>query len=600
MLGRRGLGGLLSFFVLAVVLALLAPTSAPSTAATTAAEAAPGGPGALSHFDLARKDCLGTARNSRSKVWYTVAGGVLSDVYSPTIDNTNVETLQYVVTDGQTFTDLQSRDMTYTVKSTDESGMACRVTSTAKSGKYRLVTDYVTDPDRDAVVASTRLEPAKGTQGLKVYVRYDATINGNGGGGPSNGGADDAVVDAATTALVSSDPDTETKPRTATTPSRCSGRCAPTGRSSRPAAGTPAPPATGWPSSTPTTRLATTYDEALDGNVVQTGQVDVGKDGRFTLALGFGTTKAQAIDVAGQSAHAPFEGTKKEYEKTWRAYDKGLNPPPKTFPGLTKQEADRLRSAYWLSANVLKASEDKTFPGAVVASLASPWGQAVSAGDTPGGKPVYFGSDREVFARDLYESFTGLMAAGDRATARATVRFLFERQQLADGRFPRNSLVNGKQAPDTGGDQLDESAYPILMAYQAGLKNDGDLWSDHIRKAADFVVAHGPSFGSERWEEQGGYSPSTIAAEIAGLVAAGRIADVNGDHARGGSTGRRPTTSSAASRAGPSPRRGPTPPAATSSGSPRTVTPTRQSPTTSATAAPTPTSGRSSTPGSSS
>ena len=112
------------------------------------------------------------------------------------------------------------------------------------------------------------------------------------------------------------------------------------------------------------------------------------------------------------------------------------------------------------------------------------------------------------------------------------MRFLFERQQLADGRFPRNSLVNGKQAPDTGGDQLDETAYPILMAYQAGLKNDGDLWSDHIRKAADFVVAHGPSFGSERWEEQGGYSPSTIAAEIAGLVAAGRIADVNGDHAR--------------------------------------------------------------------
>ena len=196
--------------MLAVALALLAPTSAPPTAAATAAEAAPGGPGALSHFDLARKDCLGTARNSRSKVWYTVAGGVLSDVYSPTIDNTNVETLQYVVTDGQTFTDLQSRDMTYTVRSTDESGMACRVTSTAKSGKYRLVTDYVTDPDRDAVVASTRLEPAKGTQDLKVYVRYDATINGNGGGGSSNGGADDAVVDAATTALVSSDPDTET------------------------------------------------------------------------------------------------------------------------------------------------------------------------------------------------------------------------------------------------------------------------------------------------------------------------------------------------------------------------------------------------------
>ena len=74
---------------------------------------APDGPGALSHFGLARKDCLGTARNTTSKVWYTVANGVLSDVYYPTVDNTNVETLQYVVTDGSTFTDLQTRDMTY-------------------------------------------------------------------------------------------------------------------------------------------------------------------------------------------------------------------------------------------------------------------------------------------------------------------------------------------------------------------------------------------------------------------------------------------------------------------------------------------------------
>ena len=111
---------------------------------------------------------------------------------------------------------------------------------------------------------------------------------------------------------------------------------------------------------------------------------------------------------------------------------------------------------------------------------------------------------------------------------RDSVRFLFDRQQLADGRMPRNSLLNGEQAPDTGGDQLDESSYPILLAWQSGLAGDDDLWPK-IRAAADFVVAHGPSFGSERWEEQGGFSPSTIAAEIAGLVAAARIADVHGD-----------------------------------------------------------------------
>src|SRR5262249_35430025 len=115
-----------------------------SVAATTAA----GAPGTRSHFDLARKDCLGTARNSGSKDWFTVAGGVLSDTYYPTVDNTNVETLQYVVTDGSTFTDLQTRDMTYVATSLDRSGMACRVTSTARSGRYRIITDYVTDPAR--------------------------------------------------------------------------------------------------------------------------------------------------------------------------------------------------------------------------------------------------------------------------------------------------------------------------------------------------------------------------------------------------------------------------------------------------------------------
>ena len=141
---------------------------------------------------------------------------------------------------------------------------------------------------------------------------------------------------------------------------------------------------------------------------------------------------------------------------------------------------------------MLKASEDKTYPGAIVASLASPWGQSVPAGVTSGGEPSYFGSYREVFARDLYEAFTGLMADGDIGTARAATLFLFDRQQLPDGAMPRNSLLNGKAAPDTGGTQLDEAAYPILMAYLAGLGGDATLWQDHIRPAADFLVANGP------------------------------------------------------------------------------------------------------------
>ncbi|HLZ81641.1 MAG TPA: glucodextranase DOMON-like domain-containing protein, partial [Ktedonobacteraceae bacterium] len=155
----------------------------------------------------------------------------------------------------------------------------------------------------------------------------------------------------------------------------------------------------------------------------------------------------------------------------------------------------------------------------------SPWGQAISAGDP---NNPFFGSYREVFARDLYEAWTGLLLDGDLATARDTVNFLFNSQQQTDGSMPRNSLLNGKPAPDTFGTQLDEASYPIIMAYQLGM-TDVNLYQNHIKPAANFVISHGPTFGAERWEEQGGYSPSAIAAEIAGLVAAADIAKVNGD-----------------------------------------------------------------------
>src|SRR5262244_2405678 len=145
----------------AVLLPMLALTPG-SAAAARQLDVAPGAPGTPSYFDLARKDCVGTAAGARSKVWYTVAGGVLSDVYEPTIDNTNVSTLQYLVTDGSTFTDLQARDMTYTVAA-DPTGMACTVTATNADHGYQLITTYITDPVRDTVLMRTRLAAVRGS-----------------------------------------------------------------------------------------------------------------------------------------------------------------------------------------------------------------------------------------------------------------------------------------------------------------------------------------------------------------------------------------------------------------------------------------------------
>jgi glucoamylase len=489
---------------------------------------APGWPGALAHFDLARKDCLGTARNATSKVWYTVANGVLSDVYYPTVDNTNVETLQYIVTDGATFTDLQSRDMTSTAVALDAGGMTCRVTSTADSGKYRLVTDYITDSSRNAVVMSTKLQTIVGT-GYQLFVRIDPTVNGNGGGGAGNGGPDWAVTDTSTGHPVAVAYDTVTTTQAANRDYAEPVFVALDGPITQMSNGFAGSTSDGLTQLDATYALGTVYDSASNGNVVQVAQLLVGDDtgdgGKVELALGFGATQEEAVSAAEGSLAANFQQLRKAYEAEWAAYDSALNAPPSKLPGIKNPRMKELVATYYLSANVMKASEDKTFPGAIVASLASPWGQAISAGDP---NNTYFGSYREVFARDLYEAWTGLMADGDFATAQDATLFLFEQQQLPDGSMPRNSLINGKPAPDSFGVQLDETSYPILMAAQLGL-TDATLYADHIKPAADFVAAHGPSFGVERWEEQSGYSPSTIAAEIAGLLAAADLADANND-----------------------------------------------------------------------
>jgi len=523
--------------VVAVGLALTPGLPASGEQAGPAA-VAPGGPGALSHFDLARKDCLGTARNRTSKVWYTVAGGVLSDVYFPTIDNTNVETLQYVVTDGTTFTDLQTRDMTYTVRALDGSGsqsaspatMACEVTATAKSGRYRIVTDYLTDPDRATVLLHTKFQPLVGSRaGYRLYVRFDTTVNGNGGGGPDNAGADSGVVDTTTDhpVPVASDVNTATIAANRDYAQPVFAALRPSRPFTQVSSGFVGSESDGLVQLDRDRALNVVHDSATGGNLVQTVQVDLARGPEVTLALGFGATQTEAVGAAGASLASRLDRLLDRYTAGWAVYDSGLRSPGRAFDGLPPATRQALTRAYYLSANVLKASEDKTFPGAIVASLASPWGQAVAAGNTTG---TYFGSYREVFARDLYETFTGLLLDGDLASARDTVRFLFERQQLPDGSMPRNSLVNGKPAPDTFGTQLDEVTYPILMALQAGI-TDKAFYQAHVKRAADFAASHGPSFGAERWEEQSGFSPSTIAAEVAGLVAAATIADQAGDQA---------------------------------------------------------------------
>ena len=397
------------------------------TAVTAAAQTAPDGPGAVSHFGIARKDCLGTARNTTSKVWYTVANGVLSDVYYPTVDNTNVETLQYIVTDGATFTDLQTRDMTYTVKSSDAGGMECVVTATAKSGKYEIVTSYLTDPGANTLLLRVRFKPS--VDGLRLFIRFDPSVNGNGGGGSANSGGDSATIDTSTGHLVPVAFDTVTVTNAANRDYAQPVFVALDG--SRPfsqaTVGFAGVSSDGLVQLDAAMTLTNQFTQATNGNVVVTAEAKLSEegDGSFTLALGFGSTQAEAAMAAERSLAQGFPSAQASYRDGWKAYDDSLEPPPSKLPGLKKKRVNELGDEYYLSANLVKAAEDKTFPGAIVASLAAPWGQALPANDP---NNSFFGSYREVFARDLYQAWTALVVAGDQATARDTVSFLFDRQ----------------------------------------------------------------------------------------------------------------------------------------------------------------------------
>jgi len=228
-----------------------------------------------------------------------------------------------------------------------------------------------------------------------------------------------------------------------------------------------------------------------------------------TIALGFAPSASGALASANASLARGFGAIDRAYRSGWHDYLAG-HPRPRSVAGHEQ--------LYDVSLMVLGASEDKTYRGAFIASptMAWVWGQI----------PGYNGPYHLVWSRDLYEMATAEIAAGYRDAAERALAYLWTRQQESDGCFPQNSQVDG--TPEWTGLQLDEVADPILLAWQLG-HTDAGTWS-HVEQAAQCILAHGP-ITQERWENAIGYSPASIAAEIAGLVCAAQIAQDNGDGA---------------------------------------------------------------------
>ena len=455
---------------------------------------APGAPGLDAHWPSAAKNGFGTANTLVSKVWFTLNSGVMTEVYYPTLDVPNVQMLQLIIVTPEGRVETESEDTTHSITVSDDAGsLSFRQENTAKSGAYILSKAYVTDPERNSLLLQVFFKSwVHESAAYQLYVYYDPSLNNSGmhDSAWSEGGALLAVDGDKASALI-------TEPALAETTNGYFGS------------------SDGLTQLREAKSIRNAYTRAVDGNVVQVGRPSLPKfifnNGiRFTLALGFGKTPLEARENARASLGKRFNAVRKEYEAGWHAYATKL-------PTVESKHQRQFNMA----AMVLKALEDKTYRGAMIASPSIPWGGGPNANE-----PKITGY-HAVWARDLYQVATAFLAMGDRASANRALNYLFKVQQKPDGSFPQNSWVDGR--PIGGALQLDQVALPLVLAYQLQ-RNDRTTWLKHIKPAADFILRKGPYTEQERWEEKPGYSPSTIAAEIAGLVCAARIAATNRDN----------------------------------------------------------------------
>ncbi len=258
------------------------------------------------------------------------------------------------------------------------------------------------------------------------------------------------------------------------------------------------------------------YDRAPEGNVALCGELLLPPEGpqagRVVLALGFGRAAAEAAFRARASLAEPFGERVAEFCRGWAAWQGGLRP-------LDRDGRRHGRNTYRVSTATLRTHEAAGFAGGSVASLSVPWGGA--RGDEDGG------GYHLVWPRDMVEVGGALLAAGAHAEVRRALAFLCAIQE-PDGSWPQNCWLDG--TPYWSGAQMDECAFPVLLlalAVREGAVGRHELarfWPA-VRAAAGFLVRRGPVTGRDRWEENGGYSPFTLAVEVAALLEAAEMAE---------------------------------------------------------------------------
>ncbi len=456
--------------------------------------------------DYSQKSMVGTAVNSAaSTVYFTGYRGDVSEIYYPTVDTLATANMEFLVGDtARTFLD-EEKNQSWTVTQPDPRSMRWQAVTTNADHNWQVTKTIFSDPANNTLIQQTTFQALNGkTVGdfnlyllYKPYLKNAATINGA-----------TTVSSGSQTYLVANSSDS----------SEFSALGASLGWTVENGVtmvsngyygvndgwqdlnmNNPAPFTMRW-----------AYSSAPKGNVAQMGWLNTAGNTAtsvaFEVVVGFGPTQDTAIAAASNTLGEDLSAQESLYDNAWHAYAAGLS----TQNGTADDQ-------YYLSAMTLKTMQDKT-NGAMIAGIGTPWGYA--AGDDNLGYHL-------VWSRDMFKFANALITAGDTTSAGSAVKWLFTTDiEPATGRFPQNAFVSGLPYRDVV--QMDEQAMPIILAYRLGPTVYNPLWPQ-IKQIANFIVGNGPWTQEERWEETSGYSPSTIAAEIAGLVDAAQIALENGD-----------------------------------------------------------------------
>jgi glucoamylase len=455
-----------------------------------------GAPGIAPRWTQSAKDAIGTAYSAGSTVWFTVSTGILNEIYYPTIDRPQIRDLQYLVTDGQSFFHDERRHHVSRLEPLSDRALGVRVTSAPRDGRYRIVKEIIADPHQPCVLVHTRLE---GDEELLARLHLYALLAPH----LDVGGWDNtaAVAEAAGRHLLTANKHGVWLAMAATVP-WLRRSCGYVGTSD------------GWTDLAHDLRMDWQFDLAEEGNVALVGELDLRQSREFTLGLAFGRSLHHSSTTLLQSLGIPFAQHRDRFIDQWSRACRRLTP-----LSSTSSDGGRL---YHASHGVLLAHEDKTYPGAMIASLSIPWGEVKGDED--------LGGYHLVWTRDMVNSTTGLLASGNTETPLRALVYLACSQQ-PDGGFHQNFWIDGQ--PYWGGIQLDEVAFPILLAAklrQFDALADFDPYAMVLR-AAGYLIRHGPVTPQERWEENAGYSPSTLAANIAALTCAAAFARERGDEA---------------------------------------------------------------------